>query len=302
MLKWSAAYPQAPGADLDPDAPPLPVVTAPDGRTVAWDDPALPGALRDDLGRPVDLVRDLALMPDLPDSLLVTVEASRPRSRASSAQRGRPAPLPHEPPPAARRRGVRGGALGGTAHPRRRRRARAAPPVRALRDPDPRPGHQREVAAAPALARARARHAVRHQRPRRRARDRARRRPGHGRLRRGQPRGRRPERLGCDGTRRRGTRADPDLAHAARARRGAARRRAGGRAAASRSPGAGARRAGGSRALACSSTTSIRTERCRRRPRRPGRAASPPGPTAARSSRTCGRRGPTRRSGASPGS
>ena len=25
--KWSAAYPQAPGADLDPDAPPLPVVT-----------------------------------------------------------------------------------------------------------------------------------------------------------------------------------------------------------------------------------------------------------------------------------
>ncbi len=43
MLKWSAAYPQAPGADLDPDAPPLPVVTAPDGRTFAWDDPALPG-------------------------------------------------------------------------------------------------------------------------------------------------------------------------------------------------------------------------------------------------------------------
>jgi len=77
MLKWSAAYPQAPGADLDPDAPPLPIVTAPDGRTFTWDDPALPGALRDDLGRPVDLVRDLALMPDLPDSLLVTVEASR---------------------------------------------------------------------------------------------------------------------------------------------------------------------------------------------------------------------------------
>jgi uncharacterized protein len=77
MLTWSAAYPRFPGADLDPDAPPLPVVTAPDGRTFAWDDPALPGALRDDLGRPVDLVRDVALMPDLQNSLLVTVEASR---------------------------------------------------------------------------------------------------------------------------------------------------------------------------------------------------------------------------------
>jgi uncharacterized protein YcbX len=77
MLGWRAGYPQAPGAELDPDAPPLPLVTAPDGREFAWDDPALPGALRDDLGRPVDLCRDLALMPDLQDSLLVTVEASR---------------------------------------------------------------------------------------------------------------------------------------------------------------------------------------------------------------------------------
>jgi uncharacterized protein YcbX len=77
MLGWQASYPQAPGAELDPDAPPLPVLMAPDGRGFAWDDPALPGALRDDLGRPVDLCRDLALMPDLQDSLLVTVEASR---------------------------------------------------------------------------------------------------------------------------------------------------------------------------------------------------------------------------------
>jgi uncharacterized protein len=86
MLTWSAAYPDAPGADLDPDAPPLPTVTAPDGRTFAWDDPALPGALRDDLGRPVDLVRDLALMPDLPDSLLITVEASRTALEGELAQ------------------------------------------------------------------------------------------------------------------------------------------------------------------------------------------------------------------------
>ena len=77
MLGWRAGYPQAPGATLDPDAPPLPLLTAPDGRAFSWDDPALPGALRDDLGRPVDLRRDLALMPDLQDSLLVTVEASR---------------------------------------------------------------------------------------------------------------------------------------------------------------------------------------------------------------------------------
>jgi uncharacterized protein len=77
MLSWAAAYPQAPGAELDPDAPPLPMLTAPDGRMFAWDDPGLPPALSDDLGRDVTLTRDLALMPDLPDSLLITVEASR---------------------------------------------------------------------------------------------------------------------------------------------------------------------------------------------------------------------------------
>jgi uncharacterized protein len=87
MLAWSAAYPEAPGIELDP---PLPLLTAPGGRTFRWDDPALPGALRDDLGRPVTLVRDLALMPDLPDSLLVTVEASR---AALEAELGRPIDL-----------------------------------------------------------------------------------------------------------------------------------------------------------------------------------------------------------------
>jgi uncharacterized protein YcbX len=90
MLSWAAAYPDAPGAALDPDAPPLPIVTAPDGRTFAWDDPALEGALREDLGRDVTLERDLALMPDLPDSLLVTVEASR---SGLEAELGRPIDL-----------------------------------------------------------------------------------------------------------------------------------------------------------------------------------------------------------------
>jgi uncharacterized protein YcbX len=87
MLGWRAGYPQAPGAELDPDAPPLPLLTAPDGRQFRWDDPALPAALRDDLGRPVELCRDLALMPDLQDTLLVTVEASRV---ALEAELGRP--------------------------------------------------------------------------------------------------------------------------------------------------------------------------------------------------------------------
>jgi uncharacterized protein len=90
MLSWAAAYPQAPGADLDPDAPPMPVLTAPDGRRFSWDDPALARALSDDLGRDVTLERDLALMPDLPDSLLVTVEASR---AALEAELGRPLDL-----------------------------------------------------------------------------------------------------------------------------------------------------------------------------------------------------------------
>ena len=77
MLGWRASYPDAPGEELDPDDPPLPLVTGPDGRAYRWDDPALARALSDDLGRTVRLRRDLALMPDLPDSLLVTVEASR---------------------------------------------------------------------------------------------------------------------------------------------------------------------------------------------------------------------------------
>src|SRR5918999_1832303 len=45
MLGWRAAYPDAPGERLDPDAPPLPILTAPDGRSFRWDDPDLPGAL-----------------------------------------------------------------------------------------------------------------------------------------------------------------------------------------------------------------------------------------------------------------
>jgi uncharacterized protein YcbX len=76
MLRWSAAYDGQPDDALDPDAVPLPRVTAPGGATFAWNDPALPAALADDLGRPVTLRRDLGLMQDLADSLLVTTQAT----------------------------------------------------------------------------------------------------------------------------------------------------------------------------------------------------------------------------------
>lgn len=76
MLRWHAAYAERPGAALQPGDVPLPTLTAPDGTRFAWDDPALPQALSDDLGRPVTLRRDEALMQDLDDSVLVTTQAT----------------------------------------------------------------------------------------------------------------------------------------------------------------------------------------------------------------------------------
>ena len=76
MLRWQARYDGLPGDALAPDAVPLPIVTAPDGATYAWDDPALATAISDDLGRAVTLRRDEALMQDLNDSILVTTQAT----------------------------------------------------------------------------------------------------------------------------------------------------------------------------------------------------------------------------------
>jgi uncharacterized protein YcbX len=76
MLRWAAAYPQAPGEALEPDAVPLPYVTAPDGAVFAWDDPRLPAALAAALGREVALRRDTRLMQDLGDSVLITTQAT----------------------------------------------------------------------------------------------------------------------------------------------------------------------------------------------------------------------------------
>lgn len=90
LLAWRAAYPGVPGDAADPDDPPLATLTAPDGATFRWDDPALPQALAHDLGRPVTLHRDVAGQQDLHDSLLVTTEATR---RAVEAELGAPLDL-----------------------------------------------------------------------------------------------------------------------------------------------------------------------------------------------------------------
>ncbi len=75
MLTWRAHY-ALPGAELDPEHPPLPVLTAPDGRSFGWEDPALPGALAEDLGRPLTLRREPRGQQDLGDSVLVTTQAT----------------------------------------------------------------------------------------------------------------------------------------------------------------------------------------------------------------------------------
>jgi uncharacterized protein len=76
MLRWRAAYADVPGAAMGVDEVPLPTLTAPDGTAFRWDDPDLPAALSDDLGKDVTLRRDLALMQDLNNSILVTTQAT----------------------------------------------------------------------------------------------------------------------------------------------------------------------------------------------------------------------------------
>jgi uncharacterized protein YcbX len=76
MLRWRAAYAEVPSDALRVDDVPLPTLTAPDGTAFRWDDPDLPAALSDDLGRAITLRRDLALMQDLGDSILVTTQAT----------------------------------------------------------------------------------------------------------------------------------------------------------------------------------------------------------------------------------
>jgi hypothetical protein len=76
LLAWRARYPFNLNGGLDPARPPFAVVTAPDGRNFRWGDPRLRHALAADLGRPVELRRDVGGIQDLPRSLLITTEAS----------------------------------------------------------------------------------------------------------------------------------------------------------------------------------------------------------------------------------
>jgi len=66
MLAWSATTDGEHGAG--------PLVTAPDGTRWRWEDAGLEAAIAEDLGKEVRLVRDPALMQDLEDSVLVTLE------------------------------------------------------------------------------------------------------------------------------------------------------------------------------------------------------------------------------------
>lgn len=91
MLAWTAAYAAAPDDALRDARDARPVLTTPDGAVLPWDDPALPGALAEDLGRHVELERDpTGGLHDLPRSVLVTTEATR---QAAEAALGRPLDL-----------------------------------------------------------------------------------------------------------------------------------------------------------------------------------------------------------------
>jgi hypothetical protein len=76
LLAWQARYPFNHNGGLDPARPPFAVVTAPDGRSFRWGDPRLRHALTADLGRPIQLRRDIGGIQDLPRTLLITSEAT----------------------------------------------------------------------------------------------------------------------------------------------------------------------------------------------------------------------------------
>jgi hypothetical protein len=61
LARWSATYPFNPdGAIVAEGAPPYPILSAPGGgRSWRWGDPRLGFALERDLGRPIELTRDL---------------------------------------------------------------------------------------------------------------------------------------------------------------------------------------------------------------------------------------------------
>jgi uncharacterized protein len=87
LLAWSATYAEGPNGG----APPTATLRAPDGTDFAWGTDALLAALRADLGRDdVSFVRRPEGIADLPDSVLVTSEASH---RALGEELGAPLDL-----------------------------------------------------------------------------------------------------------------------------------------------------------------------------------------------------------------
>ena len=71
MLSWRSAY----GRTVV-DSPAPPALSAPDGTRWSWTDPALPGALTESFGMPLEL-RAADGMQDRGPTVLVTIEASR---------------------------------------------------------------------------------------------------------------------------------------------------------------------------------------------------------------------------------
>src|SRR3954452_19145589 len=60
LERWTATYPFNPDGAIVPDKPPpFPVLAGPSGKTWRWGDPRLAFALERDVGRSVELVRDL---------------------------------------------------------------------------------------------------------------------------------------------------------------------------------------------------------------------------------------------------
>jgi len=90
VLRWQAAYPGHPGDTLEAADPPSPLVSAPDGQRLRFDDPRLPAALAADLERPITLRRLPSGEHDRRGTVLVTFESTR---RAVEAALGRPLEL-----------------------------------------------------------------------------------------------------------------------------------------------------------------------------------------------------------------
>jgi uncharacterized protein YcbX len=79
LLAWSASYA---GADVDPADPPVPTLTAPDGRDYGAEDPDVESILAEDLGRHIEMRRDVRGQQDLAETLLLTTQATLDALRA----------------------------------------------------------------------------------------------------------------------------------------------------------------------------------------------------------------------------